>query len=233
MVESSIEIKTKQAVNNNIALCECIAVANGIQPGFIDGVWMSSRPMPPYYPNLITTQPNLNISHHIEHLKEVLALEWGIKDSFSEHDLLASGFRVAVSGCWFSMCGNANTRYFPSEGSSVITVRSGTDFKRWISAWDSPMDGKIFPHDIWCSKDLEFVFVERENQLMGGFLLNRTSNNVGVSNWFGKFDLVNWALRKVISPSQCVVGYADDRELNELTSFGFERLQAMKVWICN
>lgn len=231
MVESSREIQTKQAIYNNIALCESIAKAHGIQPVFSEGVLVSTQPMPPYYPNLITTLPNLDISNHIERLKELLSPGWGIKDSFSNLDLASSGFRVAVSGCWFSIQRGEVTPYSLSDACSVRRVQSGVDFKRWITAWDSTMDGKIFPQDCWRSKDLEFVFVESENQVLGGFLLNRTSCDIGVSNWFGEFDLINWALRKVIAPSERIVGYANDQELDELSGFGYEQLHAMRIWI--
>ena len=229
--KSSREIETKQAIDNNIALCEYVAKAHGIQPVLIDGVWMSPQPMPPYYPNLITTLPNLDISNHIEQLKDVLSPGWGIKDSYSKLDLGTCGFKVAVSGCWFSVLASANTQYSYSDDSSVEIVRNGVDFRRWITAWDSAMDEKIFPQDSWRSKELEFVFVKRSNQVVGGFLLNRTSCSIGLSNWFGDLDLVNWALTQVISPSQRIVGYANDRELDELSDFGFESLHAMNVWI--
>lgn len=192
---------------------------------------MSSQPMPPYYPNLITTLPNLDVSSHIEYLEKLLPAGWGIKDSFSKLGLKTSEFREAVSGYWFSVLSREDTQFSLSHTNSVKIVSSGVDFQRWVSEWDSTMEGRIFPKDIWRSHDLEFVLVERKNQVLGGFLLNKTSCYIGLSNWFGELDLISSALREVISPTQRVVGYASDREIDELSSFGFDPLQAMKVWI--
>lgn len=231
MDQSYKQLEVKRAIENNIALCERVAIANGVHPVSVDGVWMSLQPMPPYYPNLITTVPKLDISKHLEKLNGLLSPGWGVKDSYSDLDLPASRFRVAVSGNWFSVLINADSHYSLSDNSNVIVVQSESQFTRWVSAWDPAMEGKIFPADIWRKDDLRFVLVERNNQVVGGFLLNGKRCDIGLSNWFGELDVVSSALSKVIASSQRVVGYANGEELNALSGFGFEPLQAMKVWI--
>ena len=225
------QFELERAINNNIALCESVAIANGIQPISIDGVWMSLHPMPPYYPNLITTLPDIDISEHIKQLNELSTPGWGIKDSYSDLDLASDGFRVAISGSWFSVAVSAASQSTLPHDCKVVVVQSREDFTQWISAWDPAMEGKIFPSEIWSKEDLTFVFLERRNIVIGGFLLNDSNGDVGLSNWFGELDVVNSAMRELNTSSKNVVGYASDEEFKELSDFGFERLHALKVWI--
>jgi len=229
--QASRQTNVKRAIDNNIALCESVAMANGIHPISFDGIWLSLQPMPPYYPNLITTLPDIDISEHIKQLNGLLSLGWGVKDSYSDLDLASDGFEVAVSGSWFSVTISAASQSSPPDDSKVVIVQSKEDFTQWISAWDPAMEGKIFPSDIWRKDDLSFVFVERKTRVVGGFLLNSTRGNIGLSNWFGELSVVNSALRTLFTSPQSVVGYASNDEFKELSGFGFEPLHAMKVWI--
>jgi len=229
--KSAGQFEIQSAIENNVALCQRVADAHNISTISENGVWMTPHRMPPYYPNLITTESNSDVTDHIEYLHQRLDSGWGLKDSYARLQLGSNDCRLAITGNWFSASAYAIRKKAPSELSRVTTVQCERDFHRWICAWDSAMDGKIFPSHLWQDENLQFVLAESEAQIIGGLLLNRSSRGIGMSNWFGDLISVVWTMTETVNSDQRIVGYTDSEEIEQLSSFGFEKWQAMKVWI--
>jgi len=230
-IDEKVKQLTTIAIGNNVALCQCVADAHKIPTISKNGVWMAPHRMPPYYPNLITTEPNSDVMEHIELLCQRLEPGWGLKDSYANLDLGSNACRLAMTGNWFGASTCAIQNKPPDRLCSATIVQRESDFRRWIRAWDSGMDGKVFPAHAYKDENLQFVLVESEEQIVGGLLLNRSGNGIGMSNWFGDLNSVVWAMTEAVISDQWIVGYTDSEEIVRLTGYGFEQLQAMKVWI--
>jgi len=231
-LENSIaQLETIRAIENNVALCQCIADIHKVPTILNSEVWMATRSMPPYYPNLITISPNADVDDCIDNLRQRLQPGWGVKDSFACLDLSANGFVIAVKGHWFVaptediLVENKFSQY------RILTVQCRDEFNRWISAWDSVMDGKIFLPEILKIRNLKFVLVENEGDIIGGVLLNKSNSDVGMSNWFGKLLSVVEMISRNFGAKQQLVGYANESEIDQLGSIGFKINQEMRVWI--
>jgi len=219
------------AINNNVHLCQSVADAHGIPTITQDGVWMSTHPMPPYYPNLITIDANTDIDEHIASLHKALEPGWGIKDSFARFDLADRGFTQVIDGQWFVHPTPSAVTPLRSSDNQLKLVDSDECFMRWLMAWDADMAESVFPLSVWRNDALSFLSVERSDEIVAGLLLNDSSSAMGLSNWFGDINAVQWALHQTTKSDKPVVGYTDNDEWPSLQAFGYHRLQPMRVWI--
>ncbi len=231
MDNSEGQLQVEIAIQNNVALCQCVADAHSIPTMLENGVWMAPYQMPPYYPNLITTESNTDVKGYINYLRHRLDPGWGLKDSYARLQLGSNNFRLAISGYWFGASAYAIPKKAPSQTGQATVVQCERDFQRWIVAWDSVMGRSIFPSELWQDENLQFVLAENEEQIVGGLLLNKSSNGIGMSNWFGDLNAVIWAIAETLNLDNWIVGYTDSEECIQLSSFGFEKWQSINVWI--
>lgn len=239
--------KTQRAIENNIDLCHTVALAHGVKPLAGELAWRCDEPMPQFYPNLITRLDHQDVRLAIAELASQLPSGWGLKDSFSNLDLSDEGFRCVMSGAWF--CTNLND-WFESvqkERWQRVTVTTEEEFAQWLAAWDAEAGYKVFPKGIWQQKNLTFLYVSVDQNVIGGCLLNQSSclstesseevlattasPVVGLSNWFGDLAAIRWGLSPLVSNHTALMGYTHLDEITKLQLLGFERLSNMRVWV--
>ena len=82
-----------RAIHNNAELCELVAWSHGIASQRLKGAWVSTEPMPPFYPNVVSLEPAIQCEE-VSLFVEDLPTHCGWKDSFADHSLEAFGFSV-------------------------------------------------------------------------------------------------------------------------------------------
>ncbi|MFK7915605.1 MAG: hypothetical protein AB8B93_16940 [Pseudomonadales bacterium] len=222
-----------EAVLNNAAWCRAIADSHNVDSIDQGALWYCDKALPRLYPNIVTLAEHTPTGALIETLDTRLAPGWGIKDSFSDLDLLPAGFTKAFDAQWYCRPAAQQT---PSRDDHDYTLSAVTDERsllHWSNAWGNGAD--IFNPALIRNAAVELVYVERGGAITAGLALNRTGGVVGLSNVFGKpSDLlacVSLVARQ--HPDDLLVGYGDTTELAAVSPLGFEPIGPLRVWVRN
>jgi hypothetical protein len=225
-----LDARVALAANNNARWCLAVCQAHGCRTSLEDGYWACADP-PRYYSNLVTLRPGLGPLVGV-------VKPGGFKDSFSDIDGQALGYRELFRASWLWRDPT------PLEPTSLEWHRAATDAEllAWEAGWAAGDDGaqaapRQFPVSLLDDPDLAFMAGFADGVLAAGFALNRTAPVVGVSNTFVLtvgYDVL-WHEIQTVAASMFgdmpLVGYERGAELAHAQSAGFERTNELRVWI--
>jgi hypothetical protein len=222
------------AAANNAEWCDLVCGTHGAQTRFEEDAWTSRTRTPPGYPDAVTLVPHPSVSDLLTRIDS--AAGCSIKDSFSTLDLTSYGFKVLFDAQWMVHRSAAGR---PGPGSprwEVVDDRDG------LAAWEQAWRGSDGPAGVFRAEllghDAVTVLAARAgDDVVAGAVLNRSSNVVGISNFFAEDPGADasWpgclALAGTLFPGWPLVGYGSRRELVGPRSHGFETVGPLRVWI--
>src|SRR4051812_27494257 len=92
--------------------------------------------MPPFYPNLVTLDSEVDVRSLLADLPRGAAQGWGLKDSFARLDLTSDGFVPAFEAIWI-----ARTTEASGAAGTVMRVTTPEAFSHWIEGWGETQPG--------------------------------------------------------------------------------------------
>ena len=220
------------AARANAAWCETVCAAHGT-PGELDELaWRNRRPMPAFYPNLVTLTPE--IAPMLDAVRELdtcgLPAGWGVKDSFRTLSLDRLGFAVLLDAEWIV---HPPARRLPIR-SSWERVESAEALAEWEEAWGQSRGGeRIFVPALLARADVAFLATRRARRITGGLAALRTEGGVAISNAFGALGAALEAGIEAVSdlfPGLPLLGYEPVEDLARWRAMGFRSLGSLRIW---
>ena len=228
--------QTRIAASNNADLCAAIMGAQGVRVERDRSTLHCLDAPPPYYPQVVTLEPNLS-AQHLLCLRD--ALEAGqqisaIKDSFADLDSAALGMAVLFEASWIWHHGGHEK--IPDAWRQI---RTPAELAVWHSAWcaaGSPADQVIFPPAGLDDPALVFLARGSGPAIDAGCLANFSNEVTGLSNVFttapdsGVFAEATQAA-SALRPGFPVVGYESGSSLATAVSVGFRNVGHLRVLV--
>jgi hypothetical protein len=227
------------AVHNNAVWCDTVCRHHDAQGEFRDHAWFTTRPTPPYYPNMVTLTPG-SARLQLELIDEIVGAvgethDVGVKDSYASLDLASRGFQPIVEAQWFALPSPRAT----GRPTGVAVVASDAELTEWERAWgaSSPTTVRMFRQELLGDDDVCFMAIREVGVITAGLIANRSPGAVGISNFFAQpsraRDFVRDALAMIAAryPGLPIVGYAGDSQLTLMLRHGFEAVGPLTVWI--
>lgn len=220
-----------EAVSNNAEWCDAMAVSHDIATKRDESVWSSEHPMPSFYPNIVTLRRGVVVDKVIDSISPQLSAGWGVKDSFGELNLESRGFKLAFEARWYCCLPGQNLIIENSQKIQVKRVKNQAELKRWVDAWGDG-DG-IFNPSLVRNSAIELLYVELDGEVVAGVATNESSVSIGISNSFGRDDMLIGCIATVIekNPLKGIVGYGDKAEITALSKIDFKEIGDLKVWL--
>jgi len=238
-------MRVDAAISNNIALYRSIFRAHGIASDVAEHYWSSDGVAPPYYSNLVTRTADVGTDAQLERIRQRAgsppAKEWGLKDSYARLDLAPIGLRVLFEARWYGLDPRAPLEVALESGSRFVEVSDEAALTVWEMEWQrsSPTGGRrVFPKTVLADSDMRFHSALGADGFAGGFITNRSGDDVGVSNVFS-LDAAAYPaiLRDAMRhtrrqfPDRAILGYGRAEELRLLDPLGFRELGPLRVWL--
>jgi hypothetical protein len=238
-------VNLQHALDNNVALYRAVLAAHGAAGRLEEYFWTSDEPVPPYYSNLVTRTAEVGEAAQSARLRALTARppkpEWGFKDSSGRLDpqmLQGLGLRQLFEARWYGWEAGSAER---SETPADIEFENSDDeaaLAAWETAWQqsSPAPGiRVFPFSLLGDANLCCLTAKRRGRVVGGALLNLSSESVGLSNVLALGgldpDALNNAAARERDPDRHVLGYGPADELDALAALGFRDLGGLSVWV--
>ena len=220
---------------NNAEWCDAVSRAHGAVCRFEAGFWINGGDAPPFYPNLVTTDPDATAAQltAIELLAEQPGRGIGIKDSFFTLDLSEFGLEPIFEAEWLFLPPAAP---LPASGVDVAPVAGPDELAGWEEAWGDVEGGaRVFPPALLGDERIRFLAARREGRIVAGAAVNHSDGAIGISNVFHGGDgdalaaLVAAARRG--APDLPVVGYESGEDRAPFHALGFAGIGKLRVWI--
>ncbi len=240
--------ETRIAASNNADLCAAIMGAQGLRFERDRSTFHSLDAPPPYYPQVVTLEPNVS-AQHLMSIRD--SLEAGrqissIKDSFADLDYAALGMVVLFQASWIWHDGG-----YERIPHGWRQVREPGELAAWHSAWcaaGSPTDQVIFPPAVL--DDPALVFLARGSgpahgsgpapgsgpAIEAGCIANLSDEVTGLSNVFTvaqDSEVFAQATQAVsaLRPDSPVVGYESGSSLAAAESIGFRKVGSLRILV--
>jgi len=238
-----------QAVWNNAVWCDVVCVTHGNPGDFLDGFWICRQKAPPFYPNLITLDKHLTTTqlariHSL--LAEDLPYDSGIKDSYSNLDLIEFGFQILFEAQWVCLPVSVPIPTNGMHKDNWDTISDNVSLNHWEQVWrglpSNALGSKppvIFRPDLLLDNRLSIIAAYEGGQIIAGAIGLLTGQVVGVSNMFMPVDdRIGYradciAKLREIFPGKTLVGYESADDLDEMRAVGFEKIGPLRIWVRN
>ena len=235
--------KRSKAIQNNLDLYKIILGSHQVESFETDDLWYCLEQTPPLYSNLITKKETWTPDSIFEAIDQIYLTkrwaEWAVKDSFGTLNLTGYGFLKLFDAQWIYLpFKNFKTRNDPRIQFKIANNEDG--LLKWIIAWESgeaeSIGNKIFKSTMLSNPNVYFLTAYQGTQIVGGCLVNRTGNVLGISNSFGpESDIRYWSglisfVLENIAPLD-IVGYFGNDLLHLLMSLSFEAVGNLSVWL--
>lgn len=220
-----------EAVFNNAAWCDAIAVTHGITTNWNESVWLCEQPMPPRYPNIVTLKSGSLIDEQISAIDPRLPLGWAIKDSLGDLELEKGGFALAFKAHWYCRLPNQTMSEQLISRFSLSTVKTKFELNRWVTAWGE--GNGIFNSSLLENDAIELLYLEQNNSIVSGLATNQSGDSIGISNMFGQPADISRCAAFVAErhPDHGIVGFGDKAEVATLSKLGFEEIGDLRIWL--
>jgi hypothetical protein len=237
---------TTLAARNNAPWCDAVCRAHGRPGEFHDTLWLTRLGAPRFYPDAATLLGAESAPEQIETIAALVGStrerEWAVKDSFQGLELNSHGFEPLFDAEWVAMSPPLpDLKDHPGAEyrSAIVTSKAG--LIAWEQAWAGQgvnaaaiSDPRVFVPRLLADTNIVFVSIQGDDGIVGGGILNRGADVVGLSNLFGStIDLV-WrtltAMAGEIFPGLPLVGYERGYELAAAHQAGFETVGPLRVW---
>lgn len=246
--------RIERVARNNAVWCDAVCQAHNLPGEFSDSMWVNRHPVPRFYPNGVTLNPN-DQAQQRQLVKRLLDSElwghWSVKDSFQALDLGNLGFSVLLEASWIWREPRplATPNDFDLERWTPLHDRS--ELPAWELAWNNAsIDGPesrppgVFVPSLLDDPNVVFLVAHDPNSaftggIVAGGIAHRTSSVVGLSNvfilsederererhWHAAVNAVRDSF-----PDLPVVGYERGVDLDIALSLGFETLGPLRIW---
>lgn len=215
---------TATAVANNAAWCAAVCRAHGLPTTTDRYAWASPRRTPPYYPDLVTLDPDCPV----DALDRVDAGPGcSVKDSFGTLDLTDRGFGVVIEATWL------HTPAYDAVDDGWVAVRDATALAGWVDAWGGGT-GIVVP-ELLADADVAVLARYDDGRVGAGATVNRAAGAIGVSNLFGADPGRAWAGAVAaayrVFGRHPVVGYEHGDDLAAAVRAGLTPLSPLRIWL--
>ncbi len=221
------------AAANNAELCDVVCRTHGLAGRFDDDAWTSRTRTPPLYPDAVTLVPECSVPELLARVDPSPGCS--IKDSFASLDLAPFGFRALFDAQWIARA--PSTAAPVAAGERWTVVREQDAFATWEQAWRGD-DGlpDVLLVDLLSQDSLSVVAEVVGGRVVAGALLNRSSEVVGISNFFDAGgSSSSWegcvAFAATLFPESTLVGYEAGNALGAVRTVGFDAPGRLRVWI--
>ena len=134
------------------------------------------------------------------------------------HDLRGFGLKVLFEAQWyFREAGRANKV-------SLTNVDSDEAFNRWIDAASESND--IFHRDLWQRVNVGFLSAGD-----GGIAHNRSTNCIGVTNFWGNESAIQDCIQHLAAFALPLMGHERSETAHLLINAGFQATGPLRVWV--
>jgi hypothetical protein len=231
------------AAHNNALWCDAVCRAHDRTGEFRETLWFTRLGAPHFYPDAVTIGGVEAASAQTEAIVALIGSArqraWSVKDSFQSLDLKSLGFKPLFDAEWVALSGPLShmdrTEYRTAIASSTAELIA------WEQSWAgedvnaaATSGPRLFPPRLLADKNVVFVSVQGDNGIVGGGILNRGAEVVGLSNLFGSAIDVVWrslvATAGRIFPGLPLVGYERGDDLAAAHRAGFATIGPLRVW---
>jgi hypothetical protein len=237
---------TALAARNNALWCDAVCRAHDCPGEFHDTLWLTRMGTPRFYPDAVTV---VGVEAAPAQMEAIAALvgstreqEWAVKDSFQSLDLSSLGFEPLFDAEWVALPPPDLTHDRTEHRSTRVTSKAG------LLAWEQSWAGEeveaaavpkppVFTPRLLARTDIAFVSIQGDAGIVGGGVLNRGAEVVGVSNLFGSAIDLEMVWRRLVAmaveifPGLPLVGYDRGPELAAAHRAGLETVGPLRVWI--
>lgn len=220
----------QQAVQNNIDWCDCVAWCNGRPTTRTSSIWLCSEPMPPFYPNIVTSHNQALDAQSLINAMTDHPGDWFIKDSFNEQAHSATPFECLFEARWYGWQSDESMDVTNSSP-RFSRAQSETRRRQWIQHWgDTEAGEQIFSPELLAQPNVSLIELESSTTPCGAALYE-TAQTVGVSNLFGSDENKRLLMTLIQhhAGTRTVVGYGSDDELALFATIGFQDLGPLSV----
>ena len=235
---------TALAAHNNALWCDAVCRAHDRPGEFHETLWFTRLGAPRFYPDVVTIGGIEAAPAQTEAIAALVGStrqrEWSVKDSFQSLDLQSLGFEPLFDAEWIALSGPVPDVGRTEYRSTIVTSTAG------LIAWERSWAGeevnaaavskpRVFMPRLLTDTGVRFVFIQGDGGIVGGGILNRGSEVVGLSNLFGCIDMeMVWrhlvAMAVEVFPGLPLVGYERSHELAVAHQAGFETVGFLRVW---
>lgn len=242
--EMKSEIRALAAYNNAM-WCDAVCRAQDRPGEFHNALWLSRLGTPRFYPDAVTTAGAEAAPAQIEAIAGLIGSDrqrdWFVKDSFHCLPLASLGFRPFFDAEWIAMKEARPDGGPHQQGyrSTVVVDEAGLSVweRSWVGeeAMGTPKPlARVFMSRLLADDNIVFASFEGEEGNVGGGILNRGADVVGVSNLFGpELDRV-WRGMIAVAvehfPGLPLVGYEHGHDLAVAKMAGFEAIGPLRIW---
>jgi len=215
--------------------------AHGGDTAFGTTAWFNRRPSPPYYPNLVTLDPQASGAPALAAIPS--QGELGIKDSFARFDLSGLGFAPLFEAQWIWREPVISAGAAPSLQWSVAETEQA--LQAWEAAWwrdvqAGPPALRLFPRALLAEPGLRFLLGHRSDgtPVAGGALM-QGDGVAGLACIFlpqggeraaAYLELLQAA--QAACPQDALVGYESGEALHRAgEAGGFTPVGLLRVWL--
>ncbi|MGZ4335322.1 MAG: hypothetical protein ACXVRJ_13765 [Gaiellaceae bacterium] len=219
------------AARNNADWCDAFCRAHAVEGHFSGSCWSSPVRTPPLYPDAVTLRQHVAVEELLTRIDHGAGCS--VKDSFSDLDLTAAGFRLLFDAAWLYA-----DSLEPSQDGWAF-VRDRDELVAWSLAWgERPQDLGFFPPSLLDDPSVRIlVRADADGVIVAGAVANRSAGMIGLSNLFdltGDLEAV-WrgaamAALAVLEPLP-LVAYDGGVGLEAAHRAGFDTLGELRVWL--
>jgi hypothetical protein len=202
---------------------------------FVAAAWLSPRPMPRLYPNLVTLDGADRQGAHlaaIRRLKDSLPSgNWAVKDSFAVLEPAPLGFRLLFEARWIH---RAADPLGAIGGAQPVTDEHA--LASWELAWNGGTHAaRVFPPALLQERDHAVLAIWRNGAIVAGCIASRCDGVLGISNPFAPADdeeahRACLAAAMQFAPGLPLVGYEQGEGLARMKQLGFAEIGPLRVW---
>jgi hypothetical protein len=229
----------RAAVANNAGWCDAVCRSHAYPGEFTARTWLSPRHDLPFYPNVITLDPDATAAD--TQAARYPGRAYGVKDSFARLDLAAEGLTPLFDADWIAW-DPAPEEQPPVKGLYWIAVGDAAGLVRWETAWagDDDVPG-LFRPALLADPGCAILGCYRDGALAGGAIAYTAAGVTGISNMFttvlpdaAPAPAMLWrsALRAAaaLRPGLPIVGYEHGEDLAAAREAGGRVLGPLRVW---
>ncbi len=238
------------AARNNALWCDAVCRAHDRPGEFHDTLWLTRLGAPRFYPDAVTLSGVESAPAQIETIAALVGStrerEWAVKDSFQALKLNSLGFEPLFDAEWVAMNPplpdlRGHPWGHPAAEYRSASVTSEAGLIAWEQAWAGEevnaaavSKPRVFMPRLLTDTGVRFVSIQGDGGIVGGGILNRGSEVVGLSNLFGCIDMeMVWrnlvAMAVEVFPGLPLVGYERGHELAVAHQVGFETVGFLRV----
>jgi hypothetical protein len=238
---------TALAARNNALWCDAVCRAHDRPGEFHDTLWLSRLGAPRFYPDAVTLSDVESAPAQMETIAALVGStrerEWAVQDSFQALELNSLGFEPLFDAEWVAMNPPLpDLKGHPAAEYRSASVTSEAGLIAWEQAWAGEevnaaavSKPRVFMPRLLTDTGVRFVLIQGYGGIVGGGILNRGSEVVGLSNLFGCIDMeMVWrnlvAMAAEVFPGLPLVGYERGHDLAVAHQTGFETVGLLRVW---